>query len=398
MKRRISPKVCLIGGISMSDKTTEQEENSQVYLCSGCGGNMEYDIAAQKFKCPYCGNEMDIQSDRALVKEYDFHEMVKKEESLEWNQEVAVVKCDLCGAQTVVDKHETALHCSYCGSSHVLESKQSAGIKPEGIIPFKIDKHKANELFDKWIRSRWLSPNNLKQMQQSDKLISIYVPYWTYDAQTYNTYTAQGGEHYYVMVEKDGKQVQERRTRWHYVNGRFELFFDDVQVNASKSYEDALMNKIEPYDTKQVEPYKPQYLSGHGAERYSRGVVEGFDMAKDKMYRILVGEVQTRVRRRYDEVKDIRIDTVYSDVTCKHVLLPMWTAQYDYNGNKYRYMINGQNGKVSGRSPLSPIKVTLLVVLLIILLGVAAYFYFQGDSSVQIEMVEYYGTYFLCVA
>ncbi|HEX3028648.1 MAG TPA: hypothetical protein VHT34_04975, partial [Clostridia bacterium] len=232
---------------------TQQEENSKVYLCSGCGGNMEFDISSQKLKCPYCGEEADIRDDRE-VREYDFSEVADRESSGEWDSEVSVVRCEGCGGETVVEKHQTALYCTYCGSSHVLESKQSAGIKPEGIIPFKIDKNKAKELFDKWIRRRWLAPGKLKHLQQSEKLISVYVPYWTYDAQTYNYYTAEGGEHYYVTVERDGKQEKEQRTRWYSVSGRFSRFFDDVQVNASKNYEESLMRKIEPYDTSAVEP------------------------------------------------------------------------------------------------------------------------------------------------
>jgi hypothetical protein len=261
----------------------------------------------------------------------------------------------------------------------VLESKQSAGIKPEGIIPFKIDKHKAKELFDKWIRRRWLAPNKLKRLYQSDKMLSVYIPYWTYDSQTYNDYTAEGGEVYYVTVERNGKEERERRVRWHRVRGSFDMFFDDVQVNASKNFDAALMTRIEPYDTSQVEPYKPQYISGYLAERYSLGVVECFEEAKGKMYNELVEEVRSRVRKRYDEVRSIHIDTHYSDVKYKHVLLPLWTAQYDYNGKKYRYMINGQNGKISGKSPLSAVKIALLVALALGAIG--AFFYFKGDTA-----------------
>jgi predicted RNA-binding Zn-ribbon protein involved in translation (DUF1610 family) len=366
-------------------------EDSQVYLCSGCGGNMEYDISSQKLKCPYCGVEEDIQSDRNLVKEYDFSEVAHREANSEWNNEVSVVKCDACGAETVVEKYQTALHCGHCGSSHVLESKQSAGIKPEGIIPFKVDAYKAKEEFHKWIKGMWLAPNNLKQLYQSEKLISVYVPYWTYDAETYNSYTAQGGEHYYVTVRRDGKDVRERRTRWHFVSGNFNMFFDDVQVNASKNYNDSLMIQVEPYNTKEVELYKPQFISGHTAERYSKGVVECFQIAKDKIYDDLEDEVRSRVRQRYDEVRSISIDTEYSEVKYKHVLLPLWTAQYDYKGKKYRYMINGQTGEIAGEAPISPIKVTLLILL--ILAAILAGLYFTDNLPIKYSAAMIMGLY-----
>ena len=376
-----------------NEASKKHEDSSEVYLCSGCGGNMEFDIAAQKLKCPYCQTELDIQEDRSLIKEYDFNDVANREANSTWNDEVSVIKCESCGAESVVEKDQTALYCSYCGSSHVLDSKQSAGIRPEGILPFKVDKNKTRELFDKWIRSRWLAPGKLKKLYQSDKLKSVYVPYWTYDSDTDNSYTAEGGEVYYVTVERDGKKVKERKVRWYRVSGRFKRFFDDVQVNASKNFNETLMRKIEPFNTKELEPYKPQYISGYTAERYSIGVVECFEAAKGKMKDALTDDVRSMVLKRYDEVRNIRIDTRYSNVTYKHVLLPVWTAQYDYNGKKYRYMINGQNGRVSGQSPLSPVKIALLILLGIA--AVIAYLYFSGNLQGSSEPGLLYNSYMI---
>lgn len=363
------------------DTQLQNEENSQVYLCSSCGGNMEFNISSQKLKCPYCGSESEINEEKDEVREYDFSDICERESASEWNEEVSVVKCDACGAQTVVEKYQTALYCSYCGSSHVLESKQSAGIKPEGIIPFKIDENNANIQFNKWIKRRWLAPSNLKKLFQSEKLISVYVPYWTYDSDTFNSYTAEGGEHYYVTVKRDGKEVRERRTRWHHVSGNFQKFFDDVQVNASKNYDEYLMSQIEPYNTREVEAYKPQYLSGYTAERYSKGVIECFETAKNKIHEDLVGEVGSIVRRRYDEVRSINVHTQYTNTKYKHVLLPLWWAQYEYKSKKYRYMINGQTGEVAGESPISPIKIILLVMLILAIIIACLYFSDNLPSS-----------------
>ncbi|MFA9399275.1 MAG: hypothetical protein ACERKV_13555 [Clostridiaceae bacterium] len=368
----------------MGEQNNEHVENeSQVYMCSNCGGNMEFDIKIQKLKCPYCGNEEEIYDSNKEIKEYSFDDVLKQEENSTWNEEVTVVKCENCGAETVADKNSTAVICSYCGSSHVLESKIAAGIKPEGIIPFKKDKNDARLLFEKWIKSRWLAPNALKHLYQSDKMMSIYVPYWTYDTETYNTYTAQGGKHYYVTVERDGKKQTVQKTRWYPVSGRFSHFFDDVLVNGSKNFNDNIMLKIEPFNTSQVEPYRPEYISGFTAERYSRGVKDGFEIAKGKMEDVLVNEVSSIVRRRYDVVSGINVNTSYSDVTYKHVLFPVWTARYDFNGKEYRYIINAQTGRVSGTSPISPVKVSILVIIIIAIIILVLYFSgaFSGGSS-----------------
>ena len=158
----------------------EKQEDIQVFTCENCGGNMVFDIKSQALKCPYCETEVAIDHE-GEVHEYDFSNVSTLEEKSNWNEDVEVITCESCGAETVVDKHITALHCSYCGSSHVLKTKQSAGIKPEAILPFKIEKHQAMEELSKWVKYRWLAPNDLKLLYQSDKLQAVYVPYWTYE-------------------------------------------------------------------------------------------------------------------------------------------------------------------------------------------------------------------------
>ncbi len=347
-----------------------------VYLCPTCGGNMVFDISSQKLKCPYCNNEMDILEGNAKVKEYDFYAALSNEENSTWNNEVEVLKCDVCGAEMVVSKEQTAISCSYCNSSHVLKSKQSAGIRPEGVIPFKIDRYKASELYNSWVKRRWIAPNDLKNLHQTDKLKAIYIPYWTYDANTYSTYSGQGGEHYYVTVERDGKKVQERRTRWHHVSGRINRFFDDVLVNASNNYDQSLINTIEPFYTEAMEPYKPQFLSGYMAERYVKNVVNCFEEAKGKMHDSIVNEARSEILVRYDEARSIHVNTDYSNICYKHVLLPIWTAQYDYKGEKYVYIINGQTGEIQGKYPYSIYKIISIIVIAIII--IAAVFYYSN--------------------
>lgn len=352
---------------------SDVKEKSEVYLCENCGGNMEYDIQSEKLKCPYCDTIVEIV-DEKNIKEYSFADVDLHEKNSDWNNEVEVLKCESCGAETVADKHATAVICAYCGSSHVLNVKQTAGIKPEGVIPFKIDRNKAQELSSTWFKRRWLAPNDLKLLYQSEKLQPVYVPYWTYDADTYSTYTGEGGQNYYVTVERDGKKYQELRVRWYRVNGRINRFFDDVLVNASSNYNDSLMNAVEPFHTGALKSYTPEYLSGYTAERYSKGVKSCFETAKMKMQSVLVSDATTQILKRYDQARFVQVSTQYSNVTYKHVLLPVWSAYYDYKGKKYQYLVNGQTGEVQGDAPYSWVKITLIIILITIIC-VAIYIY-----------------------
>ena len=77
-------------------------------------------------------------------------------------------------------------------------------------------------------------------------------------------------------------------------------------------------------------------------------------------------------RQRIDQV-----DTDVSDITFKHVLLPVWLAAYKYNGESYRFVVNGQSGKVQGERPWSVWKITFAVLAALIVAGTVGYFYAQ---------------------
>ncbi len=63
------------------------------------------------------------------------------------------------------------------------------------------------------------------------------------------------------------------------------------------------------------------------------------------------------------------IQTRYSDETFKHILLPVWTAAYRYNGKSYRFVVNGQSGRVQGERPWSVWKITFAILLALVLVA-----------------------------
>ncbi|MGL4337221.1 MAG: hypothetical protein ACRCST_10040 [Turicibacter sp.] len=339
-----------------------EQNEVEVFNCESCGGAMTFDVKTQALKCPYCESERVIEDARP-VKEYDFSEVSSMEEKSSWNDEVEVIECESCGGQTVVERHQTAAFCSYCGSSHILKSKQNAGIKPEGILPFKIDQHQAHDVMEKWFKQRWLAPNNLKVLYQSEKLQGIYVPYWTYDAQTHGVYNGQGGRYYRVTQEVNDKKQTVTKVRWYNVHGSVSHFFDDVLVNGSEHFNNSVMAGVEPFNTiDRLELYKPEYLAGYQAERYSHGVKECFNVAKGKMQQQLEEDARAEVLMHYDTARGITVRSHFNHVKFKHVLLPVYSAQYDYKGKKYKFVINGETGRIDGTYPYSWVKIMLVVM------------------------------------
>lgn len=361
-------------------KVRERTDN---FPCPACGGNMVFSPESQTLVCPYCNNKIEINTDNEDIQEYDFS-TAEDDKNNDWGSVKRVIHCEKCGAETIMDENATAQFCAFCGSSHIVKNEELPGIAPESLVPFKISKKKAEEFFGKWIKKRFFAPKKLKSMYQNGKITGIYIPFWTYDADTNSYYTAEAGTYYYVTetewVEENGQKKmvskQVRKTRWEYVSGSYSHYFDDVLINASKQRDFNLIESIEPFNLKELVRYEPQFLSGFLAERYSIGLKDGWKMAKSLINNSIYSGVVHKINA--DETRNVNIKTAFNDIKYKHLLLPIWVSAYTYNNKVYRYMINGQTGKVHGKYPVSPWKVLLTVLLAV---GLIALFIWLANTT-----------------
>lgn len=358
----------------MERNTRLNTQDTINYSCPGCGSNMIFDPETQTLKCPFCGNSQEVQTPHEEIKEYDF-EAAQDSASTNWGEDTKVLQCKNCGSELVLGAYDSTSSCSFCGSSYIVKNEVTPGIAPESLVPFKISQKKAAEMFSGWIKKRFFAPKALKTSYKSDKIKGVYVPCWTYDADTHSQYTAEVGTYYYVTetYTENGQQKtrQVRKTRWSFTSGQYSEFYNDVLINASKQTEGGLMDALEPFNLNELTSYDPKFLSGFAAERYSIGLKEGWKNAQ----RIIDSYIQRGVRNQIhgDEVRNLQIGTSYFDIKFKHILLPVWISAYTYKNKIYRYMVNGQTGEVQGHAPVSAIKVILLIAS-ILAVGFIAYY------------------------
>ena len=357
-------------------------EKTKVSSCPTCGGQMAFDPETGALKCGYCDSVKAIEMLKETVVENPF-EAALKDGVREWNDDdIALIQCKNCGAQIVFDPHTKAQFCNYCGSSHVSVITAEKTIAPGYVIPFKVTDKKAGEAFKTWISKRWFAPNDLKTAYKNDKILGTYVPHWTFDTQTFNRYTAQRGDYYYVtktrVVNGKTETYQERHTRWTNVSGNYERFFDDVLVTASKKVDNQIMSQVDSFDLHELITYKPDYLAGFFAERYSIALEEGWGIGK----RVIDNQLENEITQRIggDEVRMLNVATHYDDVTYKHILLPLWISSYLYKGKTYNFMVNGQNGTVKGTYPKSAVKIALAILAVVAVL-VVAYVLISSNSA-----------------
>jgi DNA-directed RNA polymerase subunit RPC12/RpoP len=297
-----------------------------------------------------------------------------------WQEQMSLIHCESCGNDIVVPQEALAVRCDYCGSSKVLAQKAAAGIPPDGIIPFAVDKNSAGEAFRKWISRRFWAPRSLKNAFHENKIEAIYLPYWTFDAQTDANYTAQGGKVYYVMEGYGENRRRVRKVNWYPVRGSISRFFDDVLVSA-KQVRDKLIARIDNFGTQKLLPFSTAYLSGFKAEKYDTSPEQGFEEAKAKMLSMLRDQARREILRYYDEVRSLNVRASFTQTTYKHILVPFWLSSYWYMDKPYRFVINAQTGKISGEAPVSKVKVTLAVLAGLIILVLAFVLYLNYPAG-----------------
>lgn len=356
-------------------------DEEQHFPCDACGADMRFDARFASMLCDHCGNTADLretpQTPHPLA-ELDFRAAVADALPRSDIEITRVSKCPNCAAEVQFDPVLHATECPFCATPVVADTGEHRHIKPRGILPFAIDEREARDAMTNWLGRLWFAPNGLQDYaRKGRKMQGIYVPYWTYDADTASSYRGERGTIYYQThtVMRDGKRQQVRvaRTRWRPASGRVKRFFDDVLVLASKSLPKRYTDALQPWDLAALEPYTPAYLAGFRAEGYAITLEEGFSEAREIMDAAILRDIRFNIGG--DRQRVHQVSTQVKDVTFKHVLLPVWLAAYKYRGETYRFVVNGRTGKVQGERPWSAVKITLAVIAGGILAAGFGYFY-----------------------
>jgi DNA-directed RNA polymerase subunit RPC12/RpoP len=343
--------------------------------CANCGAQLRYAPGQTSLTCEYCGHVQEIPPDaprrraRAL-QELDLSRGLQDDLAERDMVEVRTTSCPNCGAKVEVTGATHATECPFCATPVVLDTGTERHIKPQALVPFVLTESEARQAMIRWMGSLWFAPGTLLEYARKGRaLTGVYVPFWTFDADTNSRYTGERGEYYYetrtVSVRVNGRMEQRqervRHTRWYSASGRVRRDFDDVLVMASRSLPARLGNELTPWDLGALTTYTPEYLAGFQAEGYTVGLSDGWREAQERMSSVILQDVRRDIGG--DEQRVHNVDTDWSEQTFKHVLLPVWMAAYKYNGKSYRFLVNGQTGEVQGERPWSVWKIAFAVLL-----------------------------------
>ena len=342
--------------------------------CAQCGAQLRYAPGQTRMTCDHCGHVQEIaakplQAKTRALQELDLARGLRDDLPRDDMVEVRTTSCPNCGAQVEITGATHATECAFCATPVVLDTGTQRHIKPQALVPFALTEAEARKAMIAWMGSLWFAPGTLLEYARKGRAMNgVYVPFWTYDADTASRYSGERGEYYYetrtVTVRVNGRterrQEQVRHTRWYPARGKVARDFDDMLVMASTSLPARLGNELTPWDLGALVPYAPDYLAGFQAEGYTVSLSDGHVQARDRMSDVIRSDVRRDIGG--DEQRIHSVDTDWSDETFKHILLPIWMAAYKYNGKSYRFLVNGQTGEVQGERPWSVWKIAFAVI------------------------------------
>lgn len=346
----------------MSDTIESKRLGSDTYQCMNCGAALKYKPGTDFLHCDYCGTDTPIESKKVEeVHELDFEAYAQNFEQLNIKA-TKIIGCRKCGAESTFNESVKSATCPYC-TTPLIESDvhEERLIQPAYLLPFKIEGRDTHKHLRTWIKRLWFAPNKLrKEALHTNQLQGVYIPCWTYDAQTETDYSGQRGINYTTTVGTGKNRRTVVQTRWNYCSGHVSLFFDDVMVPASGMIPREVMNKINNWDSMNMVEADNRFLSGFITEKYVMNMNNGFQIARQ----IMNSHIEHAIRRDIggDHQRIMDKHTEFSDVKFKLILLPVYMSSYIYKNKLYHFFLNARTGRITGDRPYSPIKIALAII------------------------------------
>lgn len=272
--------------------------------------------------------------------------------------------CETCGASLTYDAEKKGLRCAFCGSVTLRRQANPTGrIRAEHFLPFAISRADAERAFGAWIDRGFFRPFGVKREARVVSMQAVYVPFWRFRARTHTYYTGDSS-----------RTPAFARADWCPVAGEREGEVEDVLVPASGSLLTAEVEAISPFDFTRRQAYEREALRDHAVEDFGLGRRGARARARAAMLAVERAACAALIPGRS---RNVHVNTLFTDLRSAPVLLPVWINAYRYREETYRFIVNGQTGRLGGRAPFSWAKLAL-VVGVVLLLGIALVAIFGG--------------------
>ena len=328
------------------------------YKCPSCGGAIKFDSELQMMQCPYCESEFEVEA----LKSYDDALNADTEKSLEWapysedsgngdwqegeKEGIYTYSCVSCGGEIICEKNTAATKCPYCDNQVVIASQFSGMLKPDFVIPFKLNKENAKEKLKEFYKKKYLLPSSFKAENKIDSIMGVYVPFWLFscDSVSHINYKAIRRRCYsdssYNYVESN-----------HFLATRGgQMQFANIPVDGSLKINDRDMESIEPFLYDDLLDFQTAYLAGYVADKYDVDANAAIPRANERIKNTVL---DIMAPKEYDSYNTENENIQLTEDKVSYVLLPLWILNTKYKNTLYTFFMNGQTGKFSGKLPIS---------------------------------------------
>jgi len=323
--------------------------------CPACGVELSLDSDSGEASCPSCGAEFDLESLRTYTSQIE----QQQEEKLNWDTAAGsewqageedglrVYSCKQCGGEIVADETTGATHCPYCDNPVVLTGHFTGALKPDLVIPFKVDKKAAIETLQNYYKGKPLLPKVFKDQNHIEEVKGLYIPVWLFDtdADAFVQYKASR-----IRTWSDSDYNYTETSHYAVIRGGG-IGFENVPVDGSTKMDDTLMESIEPFDISGAVPFKTAYLPGFMADKYDVDADESIGRANERIKQSTEDAFLSTVVG-YTSVMPVSSNIQLQNGQAKYALYPVWILNTDWNGQKFTFVINGQTGKIAGDLPM----------------------------------------------
>ena len=347
----------------------------QQYKCPSCGGGIAFDSTSQKMKCPFCATEFDVstlQSYDAELKNEQPSEMNWEMDTQQWSDAeaagMAVYSCQSCGGEIICDVNTAASQCPYCDNPIVMTAQVSGDLRPDFVIPFKLDKKQAKQAMKDHMIGKKFLPKVFTAENHIDEIKGIYVPFWVFsgDVDASIRYKATR-----TRMWSDSK-YNYTETSFFSVVREGGIGFDMLPVDASTKLADDLMESVEPYDFSQAIDFQTAYLAGFLADKYDVSSQQSIQRANQRFTKSTEDAFRSSVTG-FVSVTPEHSSIQLKSSTVKYALLPVWTLNTTWRDEKFVFAMNGQTGKFVGNLPLDKGAFFKWIALLTLIIGAAAF-------------------------
>ena len=258
-----------------------------------------------------------------------------------------VIQCDACAGSVVYDAGREVASCLFCGSIAVHPDDLTEIPEPQTFVPFTVERERAEAAFRKWARSSWWYPREVRSL--AIDLNDAMLPAWRF---------AAGVETHWA-----GLKSAMTRSGLQPVSGVAKTT-SSVMVPASLGLSEGELAKLEPFESTGEQTWDTDAQAvPHEVPSVSEPAALG--RARERM-----SAMHRRRIRRDNRLQRCKGASLLEVHRTELLMLPIWIGSFRYRDLPWRFVINAQTGKVTGRAPLDRIKVGATIALAV-LVGLA---------------------------